>query len=120
MSTVPLAVYPWDAPPEVVDTVRSALASLRLPFVTEIVKANPGEPGRILALGAIPPFVCDCAPVTNPLNEDSVRNAIRWVLTAPPGDENGYLVLDYLQAAFGPGTRFLGEEPVEQKVRFGE
>lgn len=118
MSTVPLAVYPWDSPPEVIETVKRALASLRLPLAIEIVKANPGEPGRILALGSIPPFVCDCAPVTDPTNEESVRNAIRWVLTAPEGDENGWMVLDYLRQAFGPETRFLGEEPVEQKVRF--
>lgn len=118
MSTIPLAVYPWNVAPEVVDTVKRALASLALPFPVEIVKANPGEPGRILGLGALPPFLCDCAPVTDPTSFESVRNAIRWVLTAPQGDENGYMVLDYLEAAFGPGVVELEPEELEQKVRF--
>lgn len=118
MTAVPLAIFPYPLPSEIAEVTKRAFMSLDLPFPVQPVPANPGEPGRVLALGTIPPFVCDCAPVTDPLNEDSVRNAIRWVLTAPPGDENGYMVLDYLKAAFGPETRFLGEEPVEQKVRF--
>lgn len=115
MSAVPLAVYPWPMPPDAREVAKRAFMSLELPFAVEIVKANPGEPGRILGLGALPPFVCDCAPVTDPTSFESVRNAIRWVLTAPQGDENGYLVLDYLTSAFGQGVREVthGWEPIK-------
>jgi hypothetical protein len=118
MSAVPLAIFPYPLPPEITEVTKRAFMSLDLPFAVVPVPANPGEPGRILALGALPPFVCDCAPVADATNEDSVRNAIRWVLTAPQGDENGYMVLDYLKAAFGPETRELPPEEIEQKVRF--
>lgn len=118
MTTVPLAIYPWPMPPAQAEITKRAFMSLDLPFAVQPCKANPGEPGRVLALGTIPPFVCDCAPVSDPSSEDSVRNAIRWVLTAPEGDDNGYMVLDYLRQAFGPETRELPPEEIEQKVRF--
>jgi hypothetical protein len=118
MSTVPLAIFPYPLPPHIADITKRAFMSLELPFAVQPVGAVVGEPGRVLALGALPPFVCDCAPVSDPTSFDSVRNAIRWVLTAPPGDENGYLTLDYLRSIFGPETRELEPEVVEQKVRF--
>lgn len=118
MSAVPLAIYPYPLPPEIADITKRAFMSLDLPFAVQPVRAVPGEPGRILALGSLPPFVCDCAPVTDPTNFESVRNAIRWVLTAPEGDDNGWMVLDCLKVIFGPETRELESETIEQKVAF--
>jgi hypothetical protein len=104
--------------PEVEEITKRAFVSLNLPHSVRVVGAVPGGPYRVLGLGALPPFVCDAAPVLDPTNFESVQKAMRWVLCAPEGDQSGYLVLDYLVSVFGPGVVELEPEDVEQKVRF--
>lgn len=106
----PLPLWPWPLAPEIEDLTKRAFVSLGLPFSVIPVQAVPGEPGRILALGALPPFLCDCDPVADPTNFESVRNAMRVTLTGPQGEDRGYLILDYLRSIFGPETRELEPE----------
>lgn len=63
------------------------------------VPASPGEPGRVLGLGAFPDFVCELAYVPNPSSVDEVENRLRWMLL----DEGapGFGVRDYLSSIFG-------------------
>lgn len=120
---LPLALHPWPVPEEHLSVVRAAKAALNLPFRVSPCQAVPASPTRVLALGSLPPFVCDCAPVSDPLNVESVKAALLWVLDPEQPLERGYTVVDYLQAAFGPGLREITDSwdvnPVDLQVKSG-
>ena len=101
---LPLPIFPWPLTAEQSALVREA--KLRLgpdaPLV-QPVPANPGEPGRVLGLGAFPPFVCDLAYVPEPTNIDQIENRLRWLLL--DDGQKGFEVLDYLRALLGPGVQ---------------
>ncbi|QIK61786.1 hypothetical protein G7068_00105 [Leucobacter viscericola] len=64
-------------------------------------RAVPGLHARVLGLGGPPPWVSDCALVSNPCDVDSVRHALIWMLTAPADDERGFMAKDWLEAVLG-------------------
>lgn len=117
-SVRPLCIFPYPAPPEQMELVKQAKANLALDYMVIPEPAVPGGDERVLALGELPPFLCVAALVKDPTNAQSVENALRWLLTAPPDDDRGFGYTDYLSAIFGPGVKDLGIEPTEQKVRF--
>ena len=53
----PLAVYPFPLPPEQEQIAKRAVAELAPPFPIIPVAAHPGEPGHVLAMGTVPPFI---------------------------------------------------------------
>lgn len=108
---IPLAIWPHDIPDEQMDLIRQAKAALNLPFRVLPSPAVPGSPTRVLGMGSLPPFLCDCALVNDPTNPESVENALRWLLTAPEGDDRGFMALDYLNMWFGPGVTWSHVEP---------
>lgn len=89
--------------------VRRAYEEINPPFSVQPVAAQPGEPVRVLGMGQFPPFICDLAYVPDPTNYEQVKNRMTWLLLAPDGDENGFCVLDYLKAIFGPDVREVTE-----------
>jgi hypothetical protein len=115
---LPLPVYPWPLTAERSMLLRRAKAELDLPFLIQPVEAVPGSPGRVIAFGGLPPFLCEVAMI-RPENVDSYESvlaALRAVLTAPEGaagffDEGAYL------SALVPGTREI-TDPVELQAHF--
>jgi hypothetical protein len=115
----PLCLYPHDIPDDQMQLIRQAKANLDLPYKVIPSPAVPGGHERVLAMGELPPFLCDAALVKDPTNAQSVENALRWLLTAPEGDNRGFGYGDYLEAIFGAPVTELEPETVEQTVKFG-
>lgn len=108
----PLPIYPWPVDPAALELVKRAKAELETQFKVVPVRALPGSPGRMLALGVKPNFVCDYAPVVDPSNYTSVKNALSWVLDETQDVERGVTVLDCLKEIFGPQTRELDDREI--------
>lgn len=98
----PLAVYPFPLPPEQEQIAKRAVEELAPPFPIIPVAAHPGEPGHVLAMGTVPPFICECAIVRDPTNAESVKRAVAAVLD--PSGEGLFGPLEYLNALM-PGTK---------------
>lgn len=117
--TRPLAIHPWPVPQDALQRIQEAFSSLRAPFPVQPRPAVPGGPVRVLALGSLPPFICNAGLVRDPSNVDSIRNALRWVLDESQPVENGFTDTDYLKAFFGPEVRYIETVPApDMKVRF--
>ena len=66
------------------------------------VRAVPGSPGRVLAIGTPPPFLCDYALVETSTSP-GLQKALEWTLGLRE-DERGMTVLKKLQQIFGAET----------------
>lgn len=106
----PLALYPWPPTPEQVDLIKRAKAELATDFQVVPVEGVPGGPVRILAFGKLPPFVCDTALVRDATSYTSVLAALRWVLTAEPGDDRGFMLVDYLRSILGADVKEIADD----------
>lgn len=98
---IPLQIYPWPVDEVRMNLIKQAKATLNLELKVLPTQAVPGLHARVLALGKLPPWLCDAALVRDPSNVDSVQAALEWVLTAPEGDERGFMVKDYMHSIFG-------------------
>lgn len=117
-SVVPLAIHPWPLPPERLDLLKQAKATL-----SDIdVKVYPTEAVvsagvRVLSFAGRPPFVCSYAPVENPLDVASIASALRLVLTtpagAPPFDEAAWLT-----EVCGVPINLIETSEIKPKVQF--
>lgn len=96
---VPLQIHPWPTPH--MEIVKAAKVSLDTDVKVLPTPAAPGLHGRVLALGELPPWVCDAALVREPELLDSVQKALEWLLAAPEGDTRGFMVADYMEAWLG-------------------
>ena len=106
----PLAIWPWPLRAEDMQLVKDAKAAAGIEEKVMPSEAVPGSPVRVLALGSLPPFVCDAGLVKEP-TVAAVADAIRWVLQAPAGDRSGFMVEDYMKALLGEETRELEAPP---------
>lgn len=114
----PLCTWPHTIPDEQMQLIRQAKAKLDLPYKVIPSPAVPGGHERVLAMGELPPFLCEAALVKDPTSAESVENALRWLLTAPEGDKRGFGYTEYLSAIFGPGVTELESETIESAVKF--
>lgn len=76
----PLPIW-WAKPPTDADwqRIRQAKAALKLDFLVQPGRASAGSPGRILAVGGKPDFVCDYATVAD-TRSAGLQIALNWVL----------------------------------------
>ena len=65
--------------------------------------AVPGSPGRVLAIGSKPDFICDYAYVANPTVE-SLTAALAWCLGLKE-DSRGVTMGKMLSEYFGEGVK---------------
>ena len=100
----------WPAPPTGAGLTALKTAKQQIPNAPLVtpVRAVPGSPGRILALGERPPFLCDYALVAEPTPE-RIKPTLEWVLGLRE-DERGMTVLKKLQQLFGPETKEITDE----------
>lgn len=99
---IPLPIYPSVPSGDILAALKVAKAQIPDAPTVQPVRAVPGSPGRILAIGSPPPFLCDYALVGEPTPE-RLQIALEWVLGLRE-DSRGMTVLKKLQQIFGPET----------------
>ena len=75
----PLPVFPTVPTGDTLTALKTAKSQLNTRVLIQPVKAVPGSPGRILAIGSKPNFLCDYAYVAEPTVE-SLTAALSWCL----------------------------------------
>lgn len=120
---IPLATYPWPPTDRQVELLKQARADLDANVI--FVEAVLGSPGRVLALGSRPPFLCRWAPVRpeNVDNPDSIRAALEFVLNESEDDarpDGAWADAGWLSEVFGAPVLFSHYEDRDGMVRFSE
>lgn len=95
--------------------IRRAKLEVGAPFAVQPSPAVPGSPGRVLALGEVPPFLCESVLVApdNAGRYESILGAMRFWLTAPEGAEGSITDEMWLSGVMGCEVRLAPEpEPV--------
>ena len=124
MTVQPLLIDPYPIPDDVMNAIKTAKASLNLPFQVLPQRAVPGPRTRVLALKGVPWFVCDSAIVTDWRDPERLKAALLWVLDETQLLERGFTVNDWMKHHLGAveittaSDRFEYEEQLRQ-VRFG-
>ena len=76
---IPLPVWPQKPEGQTLEMLKQAKQQLNISLLISPVKAVPGSPGRVLAIGSKPNFLCDYAYVATPTVE-SLTAALEWCL----------------------------------------
>lgn len=100
--TTPLAIWPSVPTGGALAALKQAKQQIPDAPLVSPVRAVPGSPGRVLAIGERPPFLCDYALVAEATPE-RIKPALEWVLGLRE-DERGMTVLKKLKQIFGPET----------------
>jgi hypothetical protein len=79
MELKPLPIYPQKPQGTILEALKQAKVNLDLNYLISPEKAVPGSPGRVLAIGEKPNFLCDYAYVKEPTVE-SLQQALSWCL----------------------------------------
>ena len=113
---IPLPIYPGLPSSEVMGMIKEAKAQVGTNTLIKPVRAVKGSPGRILAIGEKPEWICEYAYVENPSTQ-SFKEALEWILEIRE-DPRGITVIRTLREIFGPGVQ---ELPVTaQSAKQGE
>lgn len=102
---IPLPIYPGLPSSEVMAMIKEAKAQLGTSTLVKPVRAVSGSPGRILAIGEKPEWICEYAYVENPSTQ-SFKEALEWILEIRE-DPRGITVTRTLKEIFGPGVQEL-------------
>ena len=106
----PLPVYPRRPQGTTLELLKQAKAQLQTSLLISPENAVPGSPGRILAIGEKPNFLCDYAYVANPTVE-SLTQALAWCLGLQE-DARGVTIGRMLSEIMGGEVRELRAETV--------
>jgi hypothetical protein len=109
---VPLPIWPHDITQEQHEMIRRAKLEVAPSFQVMPAPAVPGSPGRVLALGAVPPFFCESVLVApqNTNTYSSILAAVRYWLTAEDGEPGSFTHSEWLSYVMGCDVVFVGEE----------
>lgn len=106
----PLPVYPDKPTGELLEMIKQAKSEIHADLLVQPVRAVLGSPGRILAIGQKPDWMCEYAYVEQP-NPKSLKEALEWVLEIKE-DPRGVTLIKMMTEIFGPGVK---ELPVTAK-----
>jgi hypothetical protein len=111
----PLPIWPHDITDEQHEMIRRAKLEVGVDFSVMPAPAVPGSPGRVLAIGAVPPFFCESVLVSpqNVNTYSSILGAMRFWLTAEPGEPGSFVESEWLSYVMGCDVIFVGEEALE-------
>ena len=101
----PLPVYPAKPNGEVLEMIKQAKSQMSTELLIQPVRAVIGSPGRVLAIGEKPDWMCEYAYVETP-NIKSLKEALEWVLELKE-DPRGVTLIKRMTEIFGPGVREL-------------
>lgn len=76
---IPLPVWPQKPEGQTLEMLKQAKQQLQTSLLISPERAAPGSPGRVLAIGSKPNFLCDYAYVAEPTVE-SLTAALSWCL----------------------------------------
>lgn len=102
-SIQPLPIYPDIPSGDGLRMLKHAKQALGLEELVKPVRAVPGSPGRIIAIGETPEWIVDYAYVGEPSFE-SFKTALMFVLRDAKSD-TAKTVLEQLQDIFGEGVK---------------
>lgn len=119
IETIPLPVFPWPISEARMALLKEAKARIDIPIRVVPVEAAYGSPGRVLAFGLTPPFICKTAPIApqNVQNVDSIENALRFWLS-PWSDERLFDEAHWLSNVMGCDVTLVAEEDETGKAVF--
>lgn len=99
----PLPMWPQKPQEPLLSLLKQAKQQLNTSLLISPVKAVPGSPGRVLAIGSKPDFICEYAYVANPTVE-SLTAALAWCLGLKE-DVRGITMGKMLSEYFGEGVK---------------
>jgi hypothetical protein len=102
-SIQPLPIYPDIPSGDELRMLKHAKQSLGIQELVKPVRAVPGSPGRIIAIGETPEWIADYVKVSESSFE-SFKKALMFVLRDAKSD-TAKTVLEQLKDIFGEGTR---------------
>lgn len=117
----PLPLWPHSLSPEQLALIKRAKLEVGPSFDVLPSPAVPESPGRILAFGEVPPFLCESVLIA-PENVDryeSVLAAMRFWLTAPEREPGTITPEMWLSHVMGCNVIYLGNEEVASGGRGG-
>lgn len=116
---VPWPIYAGNLDSNDWDRIKRAKAASGVDFQVRPVVAVPGSPGRVLAIGSAPPFLCEFAGVDS-TESPGFQAAVNWTLDQSIQDPRATTLAQQLSAIFGGTVRELEPEYLERKgPKFG-
>jgi hypothetical protein len=85
--------------------LKEAKAQMNISTLLKPVRAVIGSPGRVLAIGKKPEWICEYAYVKEPSTQ-SFKEALEWILGIRE-DPRGITVIRTLKEIFGPSVQEL-------------
>lgn len=121
MSTELLPIL-WGQEPTDADwrALAAARVSLGLETLVRPARALPGSPGRILAIGATPNWVCDYAYIEDTSNARALKTRLEYCLglSDTHSADQDEQTTEQLSLWMGVPVKFIGTEIKESTVRF--
>jgi hypothetical protein len=114
-SVMPLPVYPAKPEGRVLEMIKQAKAGINTSKLLQPVRAVHGSPGRILAIGEKPDWICEYAYVKEP-NVKSLKEAMEWILGITE-DPRGVTLIKVMREIFGPEVKDVTAQYVEKGMK---
>jgi hypothetical protein len=102
---IPLPIYPGLPRSEVMGMIKDAKSQIGTDALVKPVRAVIGSPGRILAIGEKPDWICEYAYIKEPSTQ-SFKEALEWILGIKE-DPRGITVIRTLREIFGKDVQEL-------------
>jgi hypothetical protein len=112
---IPLPVYPSKPSGELLDMIKEAKGLINTRTMVQPVRAVHGSPGRVLAIGQRPDWICEYAYIEEP-SVKSIKEAMEWILGIKE-DPRGMTIIRVMREIFGPGVKDVTAEYVEQGAK---
>jgi hypothetical protein len=114
-NVLPLPVYPTKPEGELLEMLKQAKAAINIKTLIQPAKAVQGSPGRILAIGEKPDWICEYAYIEEP-NVKSLKEAMEWILGITE-DPRGVTLIKVMREIFGPGVKDVTAQYVEKGMK---
>lgn len=112
---IPLPVYPAKPDGELLQMIKDAKSLITTDIKVVPSRAVNGSPGRILAIGEKPDWVCEYAYVKEP-NVKSLKEAMEWILGITE-DPRGVTLIKVMREIFGPEVKDVTAQYVEKGMK---
>jgi len=105
---IQVAFYPTLPAGNFLTAVKEAKSKIDTELLIKPVRAVPGTPARIIAIGETPHWICDHVLI-RPGDRESLREAIEWALDLNDS-QKVTRVVHQLREVFGPDVQELTNE----------
>lgn len=107
----------WSNDPTADDWRRLGEARIAIGYPEKLMPARAvhGSPGRVLAIGAEPDWVCEFIRVDDTMDSPKLEFALKWCLE-PEGEVSGEDIADKLASWMGVEVTFKGMEKMNDEA----